>query len=665
MNKKDRALRAGLIALIAGLASPVLGQSETNGTEAAADRAAVAAAERAPITRALESVSEDVRRYNDHLTTLASPWMEGRVPGSRGAELAREYVEYWLKQAGLEPAFESTVEREDGTAEVVRSYRQPFPLGGSVEVTAEEFALSAGDRKLQLSPGQDFRVTGMGRSGQITAPITFVGYGIQDGPEGYSSFEEGDDLSGKIAMVLRFEPMGEGGRSLWNEGDGWSRRAGLAGKIGAVAQRNPEAIILVNTPGAEDPRIAQLMGPSSGGRMAEVPVVHMSPEAASRLVKAADAEGRSLMDLRRLADAGRAVVDLGGTATLNAQMERTPLIAENIGGMIPGRGDLADEYIIIGAHMDHLGMGTFGSRAEAAQQGTTLHPGADDNASGTAGILLIAEWLNEQFEQLPEDASARSVVVVAFDGEESGLNGSRFYVNNPIGGTLDNHYLMMNFDMIGRIKDGRLSVSGTGTGQGLTDITAPIFEQSPLTIVERAGSGGGSDHLPFLQRQIPILFAIIADFHGDYHTPADTSDKINRVDAVHAARLFNDIALAAAQRSETMPFVTPERPAEGRRARGPEMDINVRFGIMPGNYDGEDGGVLVAGVTPGSSAAEAGLKDGDRLMRWDGRKIADVREWMGMLAEHDPGDQVKVGVMRDGTEITLEVTLQGRDSSGG
>ena len=610
-----------------------------------------------PIADALQMVSEDVRIYNDHLTILASPYMEGRVPGSKGMERAMEYVEYYFKQYGVEPAFPTTRTGSDGSEIVTprSSFRQPFPLGGTTAVTNQSLSINVNGRTLTFRADEDYSVTGLGASGEVEAPMVFVGYAINEGPDGYSSFAEGDDLSGKIALALRFEPVDAEGRSRWSGNAGWSNRANFAAKMRALAARNPAGVIIINPPGTTDPRAGSLMTiEQTGGRGIEVPVMMMTIEAGQRLVQAADSSGRTLDDLRKLADEGRAIIDLNGKANMAATIERQSLMAENVGGLIPGKGDLADEYIVVGAHLDHIGMGYFGSRSGPGE----LHPGADDNASGSAAIMMMADKIKRAYDAMPADASARSILVIAFSGEESGLNGSRFYVNNPIV-PIDDHVLMINFDMIGRIVNGRLSVTGYHTGEGMKEWLQPFFADTPLTVVQSDRMSGASDHTSFVNRQVPVLFGIIADFHSEYHTPRDVSSMINRVGAVDTLNLFTKITLAAATRPERFSFVSTSTAPRERQAQaaGPR----VRFGIMPGYVENDEiGGVLIEDVTADGSADKAGIKAGDRLVRWDGQKIADIYGWMESLGKHSPGDKVMVGVLRDGTEISVEVELQGR-----
>lgn len=326
--------------------------------------------------------------------------------------------------------------------------------------------------------------------------------------------------------------------------------------------------------------------------------------------------------------------------------------AENVAGLIRGSGDLASQYIVIGAHLDHLGDGQFGSRGKTG----ALHPGADDNASGVAGVLLMAQALAGEYAQLEGDR--RSVLFIAFSGEESGLNGATHYVNNPVA-PITTHTLMINFDMIGRIQDGRLSVSGVGTGVGLSDIVEPIFDASSLIEQLETGLSGRSDHWSFYEAGVPVLFVTQADQNDDYHTQNDVSWKINRTQGAEAAAVFARVVHGLATTATNMAFVGGQRPSAG-----PSMgDIRVRFGIRPGSYVEGVSGVAVGGVTPDSPADYAGLESGDLLVGWNGQAVGDVRDWMGQLMRHEPGDVVTVTVERDGERLDLTVTLQDRGGS--
>jgi len=614
------------------------------------ERAATARdVEGSPVADALASVSEDVRRYDVHISTLANPYMQGRVPGSAGSERAKDYVEYHFREFGLSPAFPG-----DG-GKAFTSYRQPFPLRGTWSVSSESMAASKGQRRAELAPAEDFMLTGMGPDGSVRGGAVLVGYGIDNGPDGYDNFAglEGaigqEDLTGRIAVLFRFEPMDDNGQSLWNDGRGWSNRAAFANKIRATAQRNPEGIVIINPPGSADPR-ADRLSRFQGGAQSTVPVFMLAHDAADGVLEAMGV-GRELIDLRRHADGGGAAVDLGFTLELEGQAERQQLMAENIGGVIEGVGELADEWIVVGAHMDHLGMGYFGSRAGPGE----LHPGADDNASGTAGVLLLAELLSQRLAG--DTDPRRSILLVCFDAEESGLNGSAHYTREPIA-PIEDHLMMINWDMIGRVKNGRLLVAGGFTGEGLGEFIEPYFDSSGLDIVVPETMSGASDHTPFYRAGMPVLFSIIADFHDDYHTPEDKAYKINRVGAAKTVRLYEDIIADAAEREQRFAFVSPTE-GNNRRPQPAQRAPRVRVGVVV-DGDADEAGVTLAEIVEDGPAAAAGLVAGDRLVRWDGQKLTDMASWRELLARHEPGDTVNIGVVRQGEEVTLTITLEGR-----
>jgi hypothetical protein len=637
---------ASVLAWSAIVATPsALAQDDAAAAAAAPAPAATGTPDKPQIHTTIAAADPDVQAFNEHLIILASPWMEGRLPGTKGMERAMDYMEDQFKKAGLLPAFQPS----DGSP---KTYRQPFSLGGKREIVEETIVVKCGDAEKPLAVGTDFKLTSLGRNGTTEGELAFVGYGIEDGPDGYNSFAEGHSLEGKIALLLRFEPMDEKGNSRWSEGgSGWSGRAGFQGKIAAVAKRKPAAILVVNTPGANDPRISSLS--AGGGRaMADVPVFMVSTEAAESMVKACD-PARSLMDLRMLADVpkeGAAMsFDLGGSKVAVAgRTEEKPVKTDNIVGVLPGRGALAKEVIVIGGHLDHLGMGDFGSREGPGK----LHPGADDNASGSAGIILLGESLKKAYDAEPADASLRTIVFAGFSAEESGLIGSRYYVDNPIYPIKDT-VLMMNFDMIGRILNKRLSVTSSATAKGMTEWAKPYFDNSGLTVVHnaaRGGGGGGSDHASFQAVGVPILFAIIADFHDDYHTSRDTYDLIDREAAVQAVRLWHELAFAMAKRESR--FEIEEGPSGPMRTQ----PMRVRAGMRTREVDDESG-IEVIDVTKDGSADKAGIKKGDKIVKWNKKDMKDRAAFVEDLRTHEPGAKVQAVIIRDGQELTIYVEL--------
>ena len=611
---------------------------------------------------ALDASSAEVIEYDEHITVLASPFMEGRLPGTAGMERAKDYMEMYFVAAGLEPAFGD--EHSAG-----RSFRQPFELGGTVTYHDQALHAETDDADLAFAEGDDFVMSGYGTSGDVTGEIVFVGYSIDSERREYTSFPEDIDLSGRIAVMYRFEPMDEEGNSLWSTRGPWSGAAGFNGKLRTVAKYNPAAIIVINTPGANDERVDRPLSSRGGEIIDTCPVFMMSKDAGTQLLEAADDDGRTALELRRHADEGGAPIEMSGcTLTVRGEKRREPVFAENVGGLLPGRGALADEIVVIGAHLDHLGMGEFGSRTGPGE----LHPGADDNASGSAAIIMLAQDLADDYANLDDDAEARTILFMGFSAEESGLNGSRYYVDNPIR-PLDDHAMMINFDMIGRIVDNRLSISGLSSGVGLQDWVADIAQDSVLTVNLGGRAIGASDHSSFYRRDIPVMFGAIDGLHGDYHTPADTSDKINRVGAAETVRLFRHLLYGVATRTERFEYQSGAIGGRGGGGGGGNANrgggggggatsaIKVRIGLRPADAPDDVKGVQLLSVTRGGPAESAGLQEGDVLTKLDKIDIPNLQAMLEQLATYEPGDEVHVTAMRDGVEKVFMVKLVARE----
>jgi Zn-dependent M28 family amino/carboxypeptidase len=228
---------------------------------------------------------------------------------------------------------------------------------------------------------------------------------------------------------------------------------------------------------------------------------------------------------------------------LRTAVTNTQLPVFNVAGYLPGT---TDEYVVIGAHYDHLGLG---EQYSLAQEKTgTVHPGADDNASGTAGMLAIARWLAAQ------PTMRRGVLFLAFSGEEIGLLGSTHYTAHPLL-PIERAVAMLNMDMIGRMRDRKLTVGGASSGAGLRVMLEHLGERFSLDLqMGEDAVYGSSDHTAFKARSIPVLF-FFTGLHGDYHRPTDTADKVDVKAAARVAEFAGAVALNLAQRSERLAFV--------------------------------------------------------------------------------------------------------------
>lgn len=602
----------------------------------------------------LGASSDEARRFRSHVVTLSNPFFEGRAPGTRGGEVAAEYLEWWMKRLGLTPAF------ADASGAPNASFRQGFTVSGDVQVKEAAFAYRAGEAESALTPGEDFNVLGVSGNAKASGPLVFCGYSIMDGPGGYASYGPHDDLTGKIALILRWEPMTDEGTSRWQDLTGWTHNASLLPKLRNAEQRGAAGVILVNAPGAKDSRAGKLESAQRTrfGKPIGIPVVMLSDAAAATLVERAGS-GRTLADLRKEADADgqHMAAELGKVAaSIGAAIETEQIPTANVGGVLRGRGALADQYVVVGGHYDHLGYGHFGSRGGSEADGQ-IHPGADDNASGTAGVLLAAERLSREYASLPEGAEARSVLFLGFSAEESGLIGSRKFLESPPFAA-SQIFTMLNMDMIGRLRNDKLEVGGVGTAEGFAEWLAPKFEASGIAIEQSKGGQGPSDHASFYQANIPVLF-FFTGLHEQYHAPTDTADTINVEGGARVAGLVSELALALARRPEPLTFKSTGTTSKQGSLKG----VSVRLGIAPGNYADDQPGVSVGEVYEGTSAGLAGIKKGDRLIRWGGEELADVGAMMDRLAGHKPGDIVEIVIVRDGKEIPLQVKMLPRQTN--
>lgn len=621
----------------------------------------------------LESLGPVGRAFHAHVTTLSNPYFEGRGPGTVGIERAAEYLEFYFETYGLTPAFEGVQTTPDGSEIITPSgsFLQPFEVQGKTLVEEAQFSWRAGSRGADLAFPSDFTPLGFSGNGSLDLPLAFVGYSIAGGPDGYATYEVDTDLTGKIALILRFEPMDDRGRSRWSEDRGWSGAASLLAKLDAAEKRGAAGFILVNPPGADDPRADELMTVenSSFRFSAEQPAVMLSTDTADAMVRAMDPQGRSLMELRRLADQRGGVIDLQGRARINVDLEQERIVTSNVGAVLPGKGDLADEYLVIGAHYDHLGYGGRGSRSPQARG--EIHAGADDNASGTAGVLILAGELARAYDDMPEDADARSVLFLLFSAEEMGLLGSRHYVEEP-SVTLSRINVMFNMDMIGRLDD-ELEINGVGTAEGLADLVAAVADgDADIRIAADRGGQVGmdlpittndsgyapTDQTSFVRENIPVL-GFFTGLHTEYHTVNDVASTVNHEGAVRVLALVERLAYSLATDPVKLTYV--ETRPQMRTGGDTGRQAPVRLGVMPAGYGDDAAGVGVGEVFEGTTAAEGGVKKGDRIIRWGGQPLAGPGDMMAKLRDHQPGDKVKIVVLRDGEEVELDLTMQARE----
>jgi hypothetical protein len=574
----------------------------------------------------------DPSRYLADVKSLTAPSMEGRGDGTKGLVRASHMLEKRYKDLGLKPA---------GT----QSYFQPFTVitGAKLKSTHNHFTTQEASQKHDLKLNQDFVPFSFSSSGSANAPVVFVGYGATAEEFGYDDYS-GVDVKDKIVVLLRYEPAGFAEKS---GNTGLTRHAQLISKAINARNHGAKALVLVNGKlgdGEEDllTRFGSVSGPENTG----IILVQIKNEVADRWFQLA---GKSLAEVQGQINHSTKPQSFGFPDTLhvalNIDIETTRASVNNVLAYLPGK---TNEYVIVGAHYDHLGRGNYDSLAPS--QIGQIHPGADDNASGTAGVLELARMFAPLKGQLQ-----RGILFASFAGEELGLLGSAHWVQEPTL-PLDKAIAMLNMDMIGRIKDDKVYIGGVGTGSSLKSIVEQADAKSGFKIEYSPGGYSASDHTSFVTKHIPVLF-FFSGLHSDYHKPSDTWEKINAPSAARLVDVVGSTGLQLADASERPTFVTvvEDKPLAGAGGGG----YGPYFGSIP-DFGQVENGVKFSDVKPASPAEKAGFKAGDILVQFGDKPIKNLYDFTDALRRSKVGDVVEVTVMRDGKPVKASVKLEQR-----
>lgn len=581
-------------------------------------------------------------RLKSDVGFLADDAREGRAPGTNGIETAAAYIAGVFKEAGL------------ATAPGASGYFQTFQIGGRARIgKAPTMAFAGPGGKVVAAEKDDFTPLAIGTGGELAGtPIVFAGYGISAKDErlklDYDDYA-GVDVKGKAVLILRREPQQAKEDSPF-AGKKTTDFATFRHKATNAYQHGAAAVLLVNDlsavkNGGKDELLGFVMAGTDPN--SSIPFLMLTRALADKLLAAAGAPSLETLEARIDEDLKPKTRDLKGwTLRARVDVERTTVETRNVVGVLEGSGPLAEETVVIGGHYDHLGRGGLlsGSLSFLSKD---IHNGADDNASGTAMVLEMVRRLSRRPDPLP-----RRVVFLAFSGEERGLLGSRHYVEHPLF-PLKDTVAMVNFDMVGRL-NGRneLTMIGTGTMPGIEALVNALGESSGLKIKTISGMTdgfGGSDHQSFYDKGIPVLFAFTG-VHKDYHRTTDDADLVNYAGMARIADYVELILLDLVRR--------PQRPAFTRlkTAARQGSPYSVYLGSMP-DYGAEVKGVKLAGVREGSPAEKGGLKAGDVIIKFAGKPVSTIYDYMESLSRQKADDTVEIVVLRGGKETTLKATL--------
>ena len=553
----------------------------------------------------IEQLAPD--RIEADVTWLADPARQGRGIGTPGLDAAGAYVEQRMRDLGLAPGGEGA------------SYRKAFSVPVSVRVDSSS-SISIGGIPLATDA---FTAPGFAASGVVEGQLILAGYGISDAALGHDDYA-GLKINGGIALVRRFVPEND---KKFAETESQRRFGDLRYKAWVAREHGAKALLVVDWPDTKKlPTEAKLPTPAPEGSEAGIPVAIVKRTALERAMPLLVSEKAVPARLK-----------------ISLKVERRPTF--NVIGRIPaGSQDKLPGAVVIGAHYDHLGMG---GRFSLAPDRTEVHPGADDNASGVAALLEVARTLSSQAARLRRD-----VIVVAFSGEESGVLGSADFARSS---AIEGVVAMLNFDMVGRMRQNRLNVLGAESAAEWPAIAGSACTTAGVECSLGGDGYGPSDQTPFYGAGVPVLH-FFTGAHSDYHKPSDLPERINAAGAARTAQIAAQIVQETGAREQRLSYRKVRAPAP----QGDPRSFGASLGTIPdygGPPDGEKG-MLVADVRPGGAADLAGMRRGDILVRVGKHQITGVEDLMYVLQSSKPGQSVEVTVLRGGKELLLEATFQ-------
>ena len=572
----------------------------------------------------------------EQIQVLASPQMEGRAAGTPGGSRAAAHIAEAFRKTGLHPL------GDRGT------YLQAFEVTTGVRLGERNtLALELLGQQKTYEAGLAFTPFGFSEEGKVSGEVAFAGYGITAPELGYDDYAD-LDVRGKIVLVMTHEPQEKNEQGPFRRPEAFHYTQ-VRHKVINAREHGAKGILIVTDPNnhAQEPEtLFAIRG--SGSASAGIIAVNALREVAERILLPA---GKSLAQLQKEIDETlkpRSVAIPGMLADLQVELIRERGRAANVIGMLRGRDPaLKEEAVIIGAHYDGLGRGGESSLAPARYG--EIHPGADDNASGVAAVIALARAFTRV-------GTKRTLVFVAFDGEEMGLLGSSHYVKHAAW-PIEKTYTMINLDGIGRLERDRLYLFGGDSGQELRSLVQQAADGFSLSLQFSGDGFGPSDHTPFYAKERPVLMFSTGP-HADYHRPSDTSNKINAAGLATVARLVFRMAATLAERAEPLTFV--KTTGQPPRVREGSVGYGAYFGSIPDFSESPRPGVKLAGVRPESPAEKAGLTAGDIIVTFAGVSIRNLEDLVFALRAKRAGDRVEVIYVREGQEFTSQATLQQR-----
>ena len=553
------------------------------------------------------------------IKALASDEFQGRKPGLPGDSLAANFVADKFKKSGIKMLYS-------------RGF-QPVTLITGFQFGSDNH-LSSGNHTFALST--DYEPLFFSANKSFSGKLAIAGYGMTISTDSLK-WDDYQNLQANNHWVLIFE--GVPGHLQQNKVV--KKYSDLRSKVLNAIDHHASGILIVSTD-FNTKGVTKTAMFDKNSTPYSVPVLKIAQKTADIILgnkqPFSEIENKIKTDQKPFFNLTE--IDVIGEASVLPKIT----IAHNIVGMLPGRDPkLAGEFVVVGAHYDHLGYGGQGSGSRMPDS-IAVHHGADDNASGVAAVIELAQRFSH------EKNNRRSIVFIAFTAEESGLIGSRAFVSDPPF-NLKKVSAMFNFDMVGRLDSAKdLSIGGVGTSLEAKALIDSLVHGFNLRISKEGY--GPSDHASFYGENIPVLY-FNTGVHDQYHTPKDTWDRINfkgeQMIAENAYSLIREVA----NRDQRLTY-QESGPKVGISNR---TDLKVTLGIIPDFVGMEKAGLRIDGVTPGKAASRSGLLKGDIIIAIDGKNVGSIYDYMARMKIYSPGDIITVDVMRGAEKKVFLVTL--------
>lgn len=557
-----------------------------------------------------------------HIRFLSDDKRAGRYPGTRESKDVIAYLINQLKSYGVQPAGEGS------------SFKQTFSILDSVKIGRNN-SLKINDRPLNIE--EDYIPLWFSGNSSVSAEVVFAGYGINLITDSLVWNDYKDlNVDGKWVMVMRHSPERENPHSVY------APHSDLHKKMIEARDRGAVGIIFISQ--VEDSTLIPfkyIPGYSKSG----IPAIQINNEVADDILNSIGSSRKIIQDKmnNNLKPERFKISDIKISA--NVELKNIYSRAANVIGKIVSRNHkYRDEYIVIGAHFDHLGYGGPGS-GSLKPDTNAIHNGANDNASGAAGLLELAHKLQNNRQLLK-----RSILLIGFDAEEKGLLGSKYFIQNP---TVEksNIVTMINMDMIGKMKDSTVIIGGVGTSPIFEKILDSLSMDSGLKFEFDQAGYGPSDHASFYSEDIPVLFFFTGDYDNNYHLPEDDWQSINLKGERQILSVIHNLVIDISRQNLKPPFTL----AGPKKQKTQRNNNKIKLGIIP-HYGGTIDGLKIDKIyDPNGPAARAGIRSGDIIKSIDKKPVKDIYEYMKRIKDFKKGQSVPIDIKRDGRIIMLTI----------